>query len=127
MSKTLEELGFELKFDYRGECHPWPSVTFERVMTGGYHIERLIFDTCHGGQWTFEMELMAFIFNSGLNWTTQQRREFDPASRDFIGSNIGHWTFERPVMDAELCRAVTEYITELERERIEGKRREEEE
>ncbi len=126
-TSKLRELGFELKYDYRGTDHKYPSMMFERVTSAGYHVEQLIFDTIHGGPWTFEIGLSLFMLNDELNWTTQQRIEFNPASRIFIGSDVGHWIHERPVMDAELCRAVADYITELERERIEGKRREEEE
>lgn len=127
MSKSLSELGFKLRYDYRGADHEYPSMMFERVTSAGYHVEQLIFDTIHGGPWTFEMGLSLFMLNDELNWTTQQRIEFDPASRIFIGSNVGHWIQERPVMDAELCRAVADYIEGLERERIVSKRREEEE
>ncbi len=124
MASTLSELGFKLKFDYRGTDHKYPSMMFERVTGSGYHVEQLIFDTVHGWPWTFEMALKMFVLNAELDWTTQQRREFNPASRSFIGSNIGHWIQERPVMDAELCRAVADYITKLEHERVEGKQQE---
>ncbi len=126
MSKTLEELGFKLQHDYRGKEYKHPSVIFERVTSAGYQVERLLFDTIHGGPWTFEMTLKLFMFNAENDWTIQERIEFDPASQGFISSSVGHWIQERPVMDAELCRAVADYITELERARIVSKRREEE-
>ena len=122
--RRLQELDFNLVHDYTDGGFEYPSMFFERVTSNGYHVETLIFDTIHGGPWTFEMTCNVFILNEQENWTVQERIELNPASRDFIGSNIGHWVQERPVMDVELCRAVADYITELERERRVKKERE---
>ena len=116
-TENLKKLGFNLAHDYTDSRFEYPSLYFERVTSHGYHVETLIFDTVHGGPWTFEMGLKVFILSDQENWTTQERIELNPASRDFIGSNIGHWTQERPVMDVKLCRAVADYIEELERRR----------
>ena len=116
MAKTLEELGYWLKQDFRDTEHP--SMTYEKTYMGGYQKSTFIFDTIHGGRWTFECYYLEFCFNRECDWTPQQREGFNPASKSFIGCNVGSWHRVEPVLTAEECRAVADLIERLERERV---------
>ena len=115
--ESLESLGYEPTFVSSADS-PWPSEHWVKVSSHGHWKQTLIFDTIHGGPWTFEFYATSFIYKDEENWTTQQRIKFNPASRDFIGSNIGHWAMCPAILDAAECRAVAEHITTLERKRM---------
>ena len=114
----MEELGYKLTLRHDGS---YPSESWEKVLSHGHWVQELVFDTIHGGPWTFEMFLHTFVYNEELNWTTQERIEFNPASRDFIGSNVGHWQRDIPCLTADECMAVAEHISNLERIRKQAK------
>lgn len=111
---TLEELGYIPKFFNDGR---WPSELWTRVSSNGYHVQELTFDTIHGGPWTFECFASVFFLKDEDNWTTQERLKLNPASRDFIGSNVGHWSRAPAILTAQECYAVAEHIHFLESER----------
>lgn len=115
---TLEQLGYRLVAKHLDG--KWPSETWEKTSEHGWWVQHLIFDTIHGGPWTFESSISVFYLNRELDWTTQDRIEFNPASRDFIGANIGHWCKEGSVLDANECTAIAEHINQLERMRLAG-------
>jgi len=116
---TLEQLGYKLTLKQMdGE---YPSEVWKKAAEHGWWVQSLIFDTIHGGPWTFESCINTFYLNEELNWTTQERIDFNPASRDFIGSNIGHWCLERSVLDADECMAIAEHIRSLEKLRLQLK------
>ena len=116
MAKTLEELGYGMKRDLRDTERP--SMTYVKTYTGGYQRSTFIFDTIHGGRWTFECYYSEFHFNSKCDWTPQQREGFNPAAKSFISCNVGSWRRVEPVLTAEECRAVADLIERLERERV---------
>ena len=112
---SLESLGYRPTFFKDGR---WPSESWVKVAENGHFKQILRFDTVHGGPWTFDCEAKEFFYKDEENWTTQDRIEFNPASRDFIGCNVGHWSLCPAILDAAECRAVVEHITMLELERM---------
>lgn len=113
--QSLESLGYKPTFFK--ENTDWPSEHWVKVASNGHWKQTFVFDTIHGGPWAFECHAVAFIYKDEENWTTQERIEFNPASHDFIGCNVGHWARTDAILDAAECRAVAEHITMLERER----------
>lgn len=114
MSKPLIGLGYKPKYRHDGR---YPSEKWERITSHGYDVQELIFDTIHGGPWTFECYAKRFILDSECNWTTQERIEFNPASRDFISCTTGKWMREPVVLTADECMAISDHISMLERKR----------
>lgn len=114
MSKPLIGLGYKPKYRHDGR---YPSEKWERITSNGYDVQELIFDTIHGGPWTFECHAKRFILDSECNWTAQERIEFNPASRDFISCTTGKWMREPVVLTADECMAISDHISMLERKR----------
>ena len=114
----LEELGYKLVHKYYRPQHEYPSEHWEKVSMHGWWVNSLIFDTAHGGPWTFECGLSIFRLRDESDWTTQELFDFNPSSHAFIGAHIGHWVRETPVLTADECRAIADHICDLERERL---------
>ena len=111
---TLEEMGYDLYC--KAEIGGYPSITYRRVSSHGFLINWLLFDTCHGGPWTFETHSQRFVCNAELDWTTQKLKELNPAE-NFVGCDKGHFVSEMTILSVEEVQAIAEKITALERER----------
>ena len=101
---------------YVTDSDTWPSMTYRKLASNGYWACHLIFDTIHGGTWTFETSTSTFVRNEEYDWTPQELREFDP-STDFTGANKGHWVKDMSILDADELSAISDFLNQLERER----------
>jgi len=112
----LQRLGYKLKFkDEQGVRYP--SEMWVKTASHGHFEQHLCFDTIHGGSWTFDCFAKEFVYDSECDWTTQERCDFDPASKEFVSCKVGRWHRCPAILDVDECRAVADHIASLEQER----------